>query len=84
MSYRLFKIYRANSIDPDVAAHYELPHLDLGCFQIHKTVFSFLVFYVAVSRVIVKGLYLCCFSMFVGTICLVFCGCQPSLLHVKI
>ena len=28
-----FKAYRAKSVDPDEAAHYELPHLDLYCLQ---------------------------------------------------
>ena len=32
---------RANSVDPDEAAHFELPHLDLHYLQIH--LFLFLV-----------------------------------------
>ena len=38
-----FKDQRANSVDPDEAAHYELPHLDLHCLQIE--IFSVLVLY---------------------------------------
>ena len=33
ISFREFKDWRANSVDPDEAAHYELPHLDLHCLQ---------------------------------------------------
>ena len=34
--------YRANCVDPDQAAHDELPHLVLRCLQIQLLVFSFL------------------------------------------
>ena len=33
LSYREFTAQMANSVDPDEVAHYELPHLDLHCFQ---------------------------------------------------
>ena len=31
--YRKLRHKRANSVDSDEVAHYELPHLDLGCLQ---------------------------------------------------
>ena len=31
ISYSKFKDKRTNSVDPDEAAHYELPHLDICC-----------------------------------------------------
>ena len=31
ISYSEFKDKRTNSVDPDEAAHYELPHLDICC-----------------------------------------------------
>ena len=34
------QILEANIVDPDEAAHYELPHLDLYCLQIHLLSFS--------------------------------------------
>ena len=36
-----FKDKRAYSVDPDEAAHFELPHLDLHCLQIHLLPFHF-------------------------------------------
>ena len=30
----IIKEKRADNVDPDAAAHYELPHLDLHCLQI--------------------------------------------------
>ena len=33
ISYREFKDLRANSVDLDEVAHYELPHQDLCCLQ---------------------------------------------------
>ena len=30
----IIKEKREDNVDPDVAAHYELPHLDLLCLQI--------------------------------------------------
>ena len=43
-SYVTLRIQRqyANSVDPDEAAHYELPHLDLRCLQMQ--IFSILSF----------------------------------------
>ena len=35
LSYSEFKDSRANTVDTDEVAHYELPHLDLLCLQIY-------------------------------------------------
>ena len=40
-SYLEFKDLRANSVDPDVVAHYELPHLDLPFLEIQLYIFHF-------------------------------------------
>ena len=51
MLYWVFKDERANSVDLDEVAHYELPHQDLSCLQIQ--LFSSL----GVKELILKGYY---------------------------
>ena len=47
LSSQSFKDWRANSVDSDVVAHDEPPHLDLPCLQIH--LFEFFISTLGVS-----------------------------------
>ena len=62
---------RANSVNPDVAAHNELPHLDLLCLQL-SVVFSFGA--IGVNKILQE-------KFFYGDICAVFFSFVPELGH---